>query len=246
VRHFPELAALIDCPQDPQWHPEGDVWIHTLHVMDAFADERVGDDWEDLVVGFACLCHDFGKPRTTTREGTRIRSLGHESAGEEPTRAFLARMTRQVALAEEVVPLVLHHLKPRQLFDGNATEHAVRRLANKVGRIDRLARVARADAAGRPPLPPDDESTSWLLERARALEVTDRRPKPLVLGRHLLARGLAPGPEMGALLDRCFEAQLDGAFTTLEEGLVWLDRILGDGGPGGRPAAEIKAGSGSS
>jgi tRNA nucleotidyltransferase (CCA-adding enzyme) len=236
---------LIGCPQDPEWHPEGDVWTHTLHVMDAFARARVDDPWEDLVVGFACLCHDLGKPPTTTRDGGRIRSLGHESAGEPPTRELLGRMTRQSALIEEVVPLVRHHLKPRQLYDAKASDNAVRRLASKVGRIDRLARVARADAAGRPPLPADEEAASWVLERALALELADHGPAPLVLGRHLIERGLEPGPSFGPILDRCFEAQLDGAFTTLEGGLAWLDRLLADGGGGGGEngavPAEIKA-----
>ncbi|MEA3217115.1 MAG: hypothetical protein QOJ19_3271, partial [Acidimicrobiia bacterium] len=59
LRYFPELEALVGCQQDPEWHPEGDVWLHTGHVMDCFAAERLGDDWEDLVVGFASLCHDL-------------------------------------------------------------------------------------------------------------------------------------------------------------------------------------------
>jgi tRNA nucleotidyltransferase (CCA-adding enzyme) len=65
LRFFPELEALSGCPQDPRWHPEGDVWTHTLHCMDAFARERLGDREEDLIVGFAVLCHDMGKPATT-------------------------------------------------------------------------------------------------------------------------------------------------------------------------------------
>ena len=82
--HYPELAALVDCPQDPEWHPEGDVWVHTGHVMDCFAAERLGDAWEDLVVGFACLAHDFGKPATTVWKDGRWRSPGHEEAGLGP------------------------------------------------------------------------------------------------------------------------------------------------------------------
>jgi tRNA nucleotidyltransferase (CCA-adding enzyme) len=149
-------------------------------------------------------------------------------------------MTRQTALVEEVVPLVRHHLKPRQLFDARASDAAVRRLADKVGRIDRLARVALADAGGRPPLPPGDEAASWILERARALELADRRPVPLVLGRHLVERGLAPGPGFGPILGRCFEAQLDGVFTDLEGGLAYLDGVLRQGRA--PVAAETKAG----
>jgi tRNA nucleotidyltransferase (CCA-adding enzyme) len=103
LRYYPELEALTRCPQDPVWHPEGDVWTHTLHALDAFADERIGDDREDLVVGLAVLCHDFGKPLTSVRAGggTRVRSPRHESAGEEPTRAFLARLTDQRDLINE-------------------------------------------------------------------------------------------------------------------------------------------------
>jgi len=61
IEYYPELKALIGCTQDPKWHPEGDVWVHTLHCMDAFAQERIGNEKEDLIVGFATLCHDFGK-----------------------------------------------------------------------------------------------------------------------------------------------------------------------------------------
>ena len=227
--YFPELAALIDCPQDPQWHPEGDVWVHTLHVMNAFAKERLGkgEEREDLVVGLACLCHDLGKPATTREEGGRIRSRGHEAGGEGPTRTFLARLTQQSDLVEDVVPLVREHLKPRQLYEASAGESAVRRLANRVGRIDRLVRVAQADAAGRPPLPADgDPSAAWLLARAQELALADRRPRPLVMGRHLIERGMSPGPRFGPLLELCFEAQLDGAFHTLEEGLSYLESVL--------------------
>ena len=65
IKYFPEIEALIGCEQDPEWHPEGDVWVHTLHCLNAFAKERINDNWEDLVVGFAVLCHDLGKPLTT-------------------------------------------------------------------------------------------------------------------------------------------------------------------------------------
>jgi tRNA nucleotidyltransferase (CCA-adding enzyme) len=236
LRDTPELEATIGVPQDPEWHPEGDVWVHTQAVLDGFAEQRLGAPWEDLVVGLACLCHDLGKPVSTVYAEGRWRSRGHEEAGAAPTRSFLDRMTRQTALLEQVVPLVVHHLKPRQLYQAQAGDAAVRRLARKVGRIDRLVRVARADEWGRGPGIGDEAPGAWLLERAGALALADRAPRPLVLGRHLIERGLEPGPAFGPILEACFEAQLDGAFEDVAGGLRHLDRLL-EAGPretGGR------------
>jgi tRNA nucleotidyltransferase (CCA-adding enzyme) len=223
LRHHPELAALVGCPQDPEWHPEGDVFVHTGHVMDQFALARVGDEWEDLVVGFACLCHDLGKPATTAFVDGRWRSPGHEDAGLEPTRTFLGRMTNQHRLVEEVLPLVADHLKPDQLYQQGSGAAAVRRLANRVGRLDRLIRVATADRNGRPPSPTDDfPAARWLLESARSLDVLDAPPDPIVKGRHLIAAGFEPGPGFGPLLAAAYEAQLDGSIGSVEDGLALI------------------------
>lgn len=230
LRFYPELAELEGCEQDPAWHPEGDVWVHTLHCLDWFATERTGDPADDLIVGLGVLCHDLGKPATTTRELGFIASRGHEPAGEEPTRRFLERLTNQQDLVEAVVLLVLCHLRPRALFDAQASDGAIRRLAKKVGRIDRLVRVARADDAGRPPKPFDGfPAGTWLLERARQLDVAAQAPAPLVMGRHLLALGMREGPELGRLLDECYEAQLDGMFSDLEGGIAFAKKNLPPG-----------------
>ena len=227
LRHFPELEALVGCEQDPEWHPEGDVWTHTLHCMNAFARERIGNEWEDLVVGFAVLCHDLGKPATTNRsDDGRIRSPLHEPRGEEPTRSFLSRLTNQKDLHEEVVPLVRRHLTPRIFYQDQAGDGAIRRLARKVKRIDRLVRVASADIAGRPPRKDDFPEGPWLLKRANDLKVVNEEPKPLVLGRHLIERGLQPGPGFGPILKKCFEAQLDGKFESERGGFAFLKQIL--------------------
>jgi len=227
IRYYPELEAMIGCRQDPDWHPEGDVWVHTLHCMDAFAAERVGDEWEDLVVGLAVLCHDLGKPSTTEDDDGRIRSKGHEQAGEAPTRSFLARMTDQSDLIEAVVPHVVNHLRPQELHECNASDSAIRRLARKVGRIDRLVRVSRADQMGRPPKPfTGFPAGDWLLERAGALAVVYSTPPMIVMGRHLLEMGLTPGPSVGEVLSVCYEAQLEGKFTTLDEGLEFARTLL--------------------
>jgi tRNA nucleotidyltransferase (CCA-adding enzyme) len=235
IRHFPELLALIGCEQDPEWHPEGDVWIHTLHCMDSFAAERSGDDRGDLVVGLAVLCHDFGKPTTTAKEESgRITTKRHERAGEARTRSFLGRMTNEHGLIDEVAALVGAHLAPLQLFEARSGDAAVRRLARRVGRIDRLVRVARADHAGRPPRESRRFAAGdWLLERARARDVEAAAPEHIVTGRDLIQLGLSSGPQLGSILEACYAAQLEGTFSTLEEGLEYARRRWGVGSSSG-------------
>ncbi len=228
LQYFPELAALPGVPQDPAWHPEGDVWVHTLHCLDAFAAEKMDHPWEDLVVGMAVLCHDLGKPDTTTKsEDGVIRSLGHEERGVALSQKFLERMTSHRKLMAEVTPLVAEHMRPSTLFKAKASDAAVRRLAARVGRIDRLVRVARADVLGRPPLASTDfPAGDWLLECARRLDIENHPPEPVVLGRHLMALGQEPGPAFGDILAKCYEAQLEGKFTTIEAGINYAEKLL--------------------
>lgn len=227
TQYYPEIAALIGCEQDSQWHPEGDVWTHTLYCLDAFARERIHDEWEDLIVGLAVLCHDIGKPATTRRENDRIRSKGHETAGEKPTRHFLGRLTEHKELVESVIPLVTHHMRPRELYKGNAGDSAVRRLASRVKRIDRLVRVVKADLLGRPPIAVEHFSEEeWLLKRAEMLAIKDSAPKPIILGRHLIILGEKAGPHFKRILNKCYEAQLDGFFCNLETGMAFANNLL--------------------
>lgn len=234
IRHYPELAALIGCEQDAAWHPEGDAWQHTLHSLDAFAQRRTGDPQEDLVVGLAVLCHDLGKPATTRmEENGRIRSRGHDVAGEAPTRAFLSRMTRQQDLIEEVIPLVTQHMRVQEYHVNRAGDATIRRLAQRVGRIDRLVRVDLADRNGRgeTPEPDADAAGQWILERARALEVERSAPEPIIKGRHLLTLGMHPGPKMSPILKACYEAQLEGTVANLEDGLTLARHLIRDTEP---------------
>lgn len=224
VKYFPELEALIDCKQDAQWHPEGDVWVHTSHCLDAFARNRIDEEWEDLIVGLAVLCHDFGKPLTTiVDEEGRIRSPKHETVGLRPAESFLKRLTDEKAIIEEVLPLVETHMRPNALYKTDAGDAAIRRLARLVKRIDRLLRVVDADMGGRPPLPADSEAGEWLKKRAEDLAVKDAAPEPIILGRHLIEQGLKPGTHFGEILREAYEAQLDGAFQDIDGGLAWLN-----------------------
>lgn len=226
---FPELEALVGCEQEPEWHPEGDVWKHTYHCLDAYARHRIGDEWEDLIVGFAVLCHDMGKPVSSfvCEKTGRIRSPRHDIDGVPIARAFLERLTRQKKIFEEVLPLVEQHMRPLALYRDGAGDTAIRRLAARVKRVDRLTRVAFADKSGRPPIVVDDfPEGDWLLKKATELAIEDSAPKPLMLGRHLVELNVKPGPHFGKYLDRCYNAQLEGEFTDIESGRIYLKSII--------------------
>ena len=227
VKYYPELERLIGCKQDPEWHPEGDVWNHTLCCLDAFArerDVRRETKDEDLVVGLAVLCHDFGKPACTSYDPVkkRIRSLGHDEEGVEPTLTFLSRLTNEERLLKEVPPLVRLHMRPFAMWRDKSSDGAIRRLAAKVVRIDRLIRVAAADDAGRPPFPSEPEPLEWLAAQAERLRVADSAPKPIVQGRDLIALGMKPGVEFGKILKAAYDAQLDGRFNDLKGGVEYV------------------------
>lgn len=234
LKYYPELKALVGCRQDREWHPEGDVWEHTLCCLDAFARRRddAGSfgDQENLIVGLAVLCHDFGKPAVTFRDRDRgrIRSPGHDEAGVAPALSFLRRLTNEERILKEVPPLVRLHMRPYSLWKQKAGENAVRRLAAEVVRIDRLIRVAEADDEGRPPFPSEREPLEWLAAEARRLEIADSAPKPLVFGRDLIALGLKPSVRFGVILKACYEAQLDGKIATHEEGVEFVRLLASD------------------
>ncbi|MDP2342442.1 MAG: HD domain-containing protein [Deltaproteobacteria bacterium] len=230
---FPELRVLIGCQQEHEWHPEGDVWVHSLMVTDEAARlcRQAGvDDDEAFIVILAALCHDLGKPATSEVDGGRIRSRDHEAQGEAPTRALCDRLGVAAAVSDAVVALVRDHLKPFQLWRERETlqDGAIRRLALRVP-VARLVMVASADHFGRTTpeaVTRDDVAGPWLLARAQALAVKDSAPRPLLQGRDLVARGLKPGKEFGAILHAAFEAQLDGTFGDKAAADAWLDRRL--------------------
>src|SRR5436309_8897799 len=227
ARLFPEINALIDVAQDPEWHPEGDVWIHTLLTVDR-ARELIDDlDYpKQVTVMLAALCHDFGKPATTEFVDGRIRSREHEEAGVEPTNTFLDRLNLHTLdgydVRAQVVALVRDHLKPGEFYKkrDEVGDGAFRRLARKC-ELELLYRVARADSLGRngEDVPREKwytaEAQEWFIARARELEVTSQPPAPILLGRHLLELGLQPGPRIGEITKAVYEMQLDGRVSDL-------------------------------
>jgi tRNA nucleotidyltransferase (CCA-adding enzyme) len=232
-RLFPEIKALVGCEQEPEWHPEGDVWVHTLLVIDQ-ARTRI-DDLDrprQIVVMLGAVCHDLGKPPTTAFSDGRIRSIDHEQAGVAPATAVLDRLNIHTIdgydVRKQVLGIVAHHLKPG-MFRQSPTpvsDGAFRRLAQKVD-LEMLARVAKSDCLGRTG-GFDCSATDWFLERARELGVQHAPPDPLVKGRHLLALGLSPGPRIGDVLRQIYERQLDGTIGTVDEGVALAKEILAE------------------
>jgi tRNA nucleotidyltransferase (CCA-adding enzyme) len=221
-RLFPELDALVGCPQEPEWHPEGDVWVHTLLVVDE-ARKRIDDlpYPQQVAVMLGALCHDLGKPPTTAFIDGRIRSLNHEEEGVAPANALLDRLNvhslQGYDVRREVLGMVAHHLKPGMFAkaDPPVGDGAFRRLAQKVD-LELLARVAKADCEGRGG-GFDCSAMDWFVARARELGVEHAPPDPLVKGRHLLALGAAPGPAIGEVLRQVYERQLEGSVATFDE-----------------------------
>lgn len=221
ARLLPEVAPLVGCPQEPEWHPEGDVWVHTLLVIDEARKRIDGLPVPQAVaVMLGALCHDLGKPSTTAVIDGRIRSLEHEEQGVPPATALLDRLNvwtmQGYDVRREVLGIVANHLKPGMFYkaDPRAGDGAFRRLAQKVD-LELLAYVAKADCEGRGG-GFDCSAMDWFLERARQLGVEHAPPEPLVKGRHLLTLGVQPGPRLGEVLRDVYERQLDGTVQDFE------------------------------
>jgi tRNA nucleotidyltransferase (CCA-adding enzyme) len=236
ARLFPELQALSGCPQEPEWHPEGDVWVHTLQVIDQ-ARTRIDDlpRPQQIAVMLGAVCHDLGKPATTAFIDGRIRSMDHEEQGVAPTLTLLDRLKLNAIdgydVRAQVAGITAQHLKPGSWYKvrDEVGDGAFRRLAHKVD-LELLARVAKSDCLGREPGRFDCTAMDWFVERARMLGVEHRPPAPLVLGRHLLALGLKPGPRVGEILKAVYEQQMDGTITTIEDGIETAKRLIASSG----------------
>jgi tRNA nucleotidyltransferase (CCA-adding enzyme) len=221
-RHFPQIAALHGIEQDPEWHPEGDVWAHSGLAGDQAA--RLAHDaglrgTDRLVVVMAALLHDAGKVTHTQRCGGRITSHGHAAAGVEPAREFLRSVGCPGGIRARILPLIREHMN----CIGRPTRPAVRRLARRVApaTLAELSLVVGADRAGRGDPAEPNPAAAWL-EMGRALQVDARPAKGILTGGHLIAAGMAPGPAFKPLLAAALEAQDAGEFDDEEGALRWL------------------------
>ena len=231
-RLFPELHALVECPQEPEWHPEGDVWVHTLQVIDQMRTRLDGlPRPQQIALMLGAVCHDFGKPATTAYADGRIRSIDHEEQGVAPATLFLDRLNIHsfdgYDVRKQVLGLVAQHLKPGMWFKAKdpVGDGAFRRLAHKVD-LELLARLAKSDCLGREPGVFNCDAMDWFLKRARELGVDRRPPAPILLGRHVLEMGVPAGPRVGELLRLVYEQQMDGTVRTLQEAQAAVRALL--------------------
>jgi len=223
---LPEVSFLMDVPQDPNWHPEGDVLMHTCHALNYWSQNlRTGNKEDDFITAIAVLCHDVGKATTTEHVDGRFRARGHEEAGVELTESFLYRL-RQYELADEVTPLVANHLAPVRPF----TKKGIRRLSTKVKRMDLLCLVSKADTAGRPPLDPtgsfpaiEEFEQAW-----RDMDIPRGGPQRLLGGDYLISLGMTPGPAFKVILDAVYEQQINGEVTDVWEAKMCANRLITD------------------
>jgi len=227
AHYFPELQALVGVVQSEKWHPEGDVWVHTMMCIDEMVSLLGNDKRLNLKYMFAILCHDLGKAtHTTVDDDGRIRAIGHEEAGLEPTKSLMYRLSDEHDFIESLLPLVEHHLKPSQFYRGKSKASAIRRLATKVN-IEELVCVARADFLGRT----TEESLArvyhageWLLEKSKDLKVMNKPLDNVLQGRDLIALGFEPSPRFKEILDAVYILQMDAKVSSKEEAMDFVKR----------------------
>lgn len=234
IGYFKELNSLIGIPQEPEWHPEGDVWVHTLMVIDQAAKIKceINDEFEKIVFLFSALCHDFGKPYTTYYERGRWRSPMHDSLGKAPARSFLNQLNIDDEIIELVEKYVQEHLVPTHLYKNKVQVplSAIERLSKRIN-ITMLEKVGRADHFGRTA----DEAIQriypageWLLNKYEALKNRDLSPEPFLNGKILINLNLKPSKFYGFLIKESLRLQLEGKINSESEAIIWAKKKLGN------------------
>ena len=204
---FPEVEALIGVPQDPRFHPEGDVWNHTMQVLDQAAKLREQAK-EPLGLMLAALCHDLGKQTAIQNDHGRIRALGHEEAGIPLTKSLLSRLTRERKLHQYVSSMVRLHMRPNILAAQQSSQKSFCRLFDESGYPEDLLLLAKADALGRGIQQNYGPTEGYLREKyVRYREIMAR---PFVQGADLVAAGFEPGKDFGPALAYAHKLRLAG------------------------------------
>lgn len=197
---FPELERCAGVPQSPEHHPEGDVFEHTMLVLDCAAAFRDRAEWP-LAFMTAALLHDLGKiVATETQPDGRITAYGHETRGLELCEAQLRRLTSQAKLIEYVKNMMWLHMRPNLLANAKSKKKKTRQLFDLSVCPGDLILLSRADASGKLDKPYDEGNEAFLRERLEDYRRVLQRP--MVTGQDLIRAGLRPGPEFSKYLKR--------------------------------------------
>ena len=204
---FPEVKALIGVPQNPVYHGEGDVWNHTMLVMDQAAGLR---EKAQNPYGFmlAALTHDFGKAVCTEEQNGVLHSYDHEQKGIPLAETFLRRFTRETRLIDYVKNMVLLHMKPNTLAHANSTVKATNRLFDQSVDPEGLICLALADDRGRITERAAISTEPFLRDRLEIFR--EYMSRPYVAGRDLLGAGLQPGKNFSDILAYAHKLRLAG------------------------------------
>jgi poly(A) polymerase len=210
---LPEVAAMRGVSQPPQFHPEGDVWQHTLKMLGLMHD--AGE-----VLAWAVLLHDVGKPGTLEVVDGRERFHGHARTGAELTRAILSRLHASGDVIEAVSTIVDNHMTFGDV--ARMRRNTLRRLIARPTFAAELE-LHRLDCTASHA---DMDNYVFLLDTLAEYAAEPAIPSPLLRGHDLLALGLKPGPRVGQLLREIQDRQLNGDLRTPQEALEWVKRQL--------------------
>lgn len=204
---FGELSALIGVKQNPKYHAEGDVWEHTMLVLDAAADYRAQVS-DPLVLMLAALTHDLGKAVSTRVIDGVLHAYGHETAGLPLTRSLLERILGASRRIPAVLELAEHHMRPNVSAVNAASIKSTNRMFDRVSDPEALMYLALADSRGK--IAPGDNVVHEEFLRRRLEEYRACMARPRVMGRDLLEAGLVPGHDFADLLSHARKLHLAG------------------------------------
>lgn len=222
---LPEVAELIGVIQDKNFHPEGDVYEHTLQSLDAAAKLKYDSDEEKLILMWAAFCHDLGKVSTTKEVNGKIISYEHEQESEILSKKLLKRITKEKDLIDAVCKLVKYHMQPIQFLINKAKPTAYKRMANRLapnvtlqmlGKLALIDKLARNPKKGSPLEKTDTQDVDEFLSNAKKLDILTKIEKPILLGRDIKDI-VKPGPEMGKFLKIAYDIQLEKGIKDKDE-----------------------------
>jgi poly(A) polymerase len=204
---LPEIARMKGVEQPAQYHPEGDVWVHTLGLLGQL------DEGCSVTLAWAALLHDVGKPPTFRRAPDRIRFDGHVEVGVAMAAEILRRFRFSNEETRQVLALVENHMR---FADAQRMKASTLKRFFRLPGFDEHLALHRLDC-----LAASGNLDHWEFVRDRWLEMPEQtvRPTPLITGRELIAAGYAPGPGFKQMLHAVEDAQLEGTIATAEDAL---------------------------